>query len=76
MTDFRHVLTDLCMASFTPGRGFDSRRLHHEGESPPSQLANDARAKEMGAVMKIVMPSLKGEADGAVVNRIVRELLA
>ena len=31
--------------------------------------------KEMGAIMKIVMPKLKGEADGAVVNRIVRELL-
>jgi len=33
-------------------------------------------AKEMGTIMKIVMPKLKGEADGAVVNRIVRELLA
>ncbi len=32
-------------------------------------------ANEMGAIMKIVMPKLKGEADGAVVNRIVRELL-
>ena len=32
-------------------------------------------AKEMGAIMKIVMPKLKGGADGAVVNRIVRELL-
>lgn len=35
-----------------------------------------ASAKDMGAVMKIVMPRLKGGADGAVVNRIVRELLA
>lgn len=34
-----------------------------------------ASAKEMGAIMKIVMPKLKGGADGAVVNRIVRELL-
>jgi uncharacterized protein YqeY len=33
-------------------------------------------AKQMGAIMKVVMPRLKGEADGAVVNRIVRELLA
>jgi uncharacterized protein YqeY len=32
-------------------------------------------AKEMGAIMKIVMPKLKGAADGAVVNRIIRELL-
>jgi uncharacterized protein YqeY len=32
-------------------------------------------AKDMGAIMKIVMPKLKGGADGAVVNRIVRELL-
>jgi len=33
-------------------------------------------SKDMGAIMKIVMPKLKGEADAAVVNRIVRELLA
>jgi uncharacterized protein YqeY len=33
-------------------------------------------AKDMGAVMKAVMPKLQGGADGAVVNRIVRELLA
>ncbi len=33
-------------------------------------------AKELGTIMKIVMPRLKGQADGAVVNRIVRELLA
>jgi uncharacterized protein YqeY len=34
-----------------------------------------ASAKDMGSVMKIVMPRLKGEADGAVVSRILRELL-
>jgi uncharacterized protein len=33
-------------------------------------------AKDMGAVMKAVMPKLKGGADGAVVNRIVKELLS
>lgn len=32
-------------------------------------------AKEMGAIMKIVMPRLKGAADGTVVSRIVRETL-
>ena len=32
-------------------------------------------AKDIGAIMKIVMPTLKGVADGAVVSRIVRELL-
>ena len=32
-------------------------------------------AKDMGAVMKSVMPKLKSGADGALVNRIVRELL-
>jgi uncharacterized protein YqeY len=32
-------------------------------------------AKDMGAIMKLVMPKLKGGADGAVVSRIVRELL-
>jgi uncharacterized protein YqeY len=31
--------------------------------------------REMGAVMKVVMPKLKGAADGRLVNRIVRELL-
>ncbi len=31
--------------------------------------------REMGAVMKILMPRLKGQADGATVSRIVRELL-
>ncbi len=38
--------------------------------------AGATSAKDMGAVMKIVMPKLKGEADGTVVNRIVRDLLA
>jgi len=32
-------------------------------------------AKDMGAIMKAVMPKLKGGADGTVVNRVVRELL-
>jgi uncharacterized protein YqeY len=56
----------------------------------PAQLSEDAirgivaaaiaqtgatSAKDMGAIMKSVMPQLKGEADGAVVSRIVRELL-
>jgi uncharacterized protein YqeY len=31
--------------------------------------------KEMGAVMKLVMPQVKGRADGKLVNRIVREVL-
>jgi uncharacterized protein YqeY len=37
--------------------------------------AGATSAKDMGTVMKIVMPMLKGGADGAVVSRIVRELL-
>jgi uncharacterized protein YqeY len=32
-------------------------------------------AKDMGAVMKIVMPKVKGVSDGKVVNQIVKELL-
>ena len=32
-------------------------------------------AKDLGAVMKIVMPKVKGVSDGKVVNQIVRELL-
>ena len=31
--------------------------------------------KEMGAVMKLVMPKVKGAADGKIVNQIVAELL-
>jgi uncharacterized protein YqeY len=31
--------------------------------------------KDLGKVMKIIIPALKGKADGAVVNRIVREEL-
>ncbi|MEO2083704.1 MAG: GatB/YqeY domain-containing protein [Desulfurobacteriaceae bacterium] len=32
-------------------------------------------AKDLGKVMKAVMPRVKGRADGSVVNRIVREML-
>ena len=31
--------------------------------------------KDLGKVMKIIIPALKGKADGAVINRIVREEL-
>jgi len=31
--------------------------------------------KDLGKVMKLVIPALKGKADGAVVNKIVREEL-
>jgi uncharacterized protein YqeY len=57
----------------------------------PSQLSEDAlreivsqavaesgasSPKEMGMVMKIVMPRVRGAADGKLVNRIVQEILA
>ena len=32
--------------------------------------------KEMGAVMRIIMPQVRGRADGRAVNAIVRELLS
>ena len=32
--------------------------------------------KDMGAVMKVVMPQVKGKADGKIVNQIVRECLS
>jgi len=32
-------------------------------------------ARDLGQVMKLVMPRVKGVADGALVNRVVRELL-
>ncbi len=31
--------------------------------------------KDLGKVMKVVMPKVRGKADGSVVNRIVREML-
>lgn len=34
-----------------------------------------ASAKDMGAVMKIVMPKVRGVSDGKVVNQIVKEML-
>src|SRR5213594_523103 len=37
--------------------------------------AGASSIKDMGAVMKLVMPRVKGTADGKVVNQIVRELL-
>jgi uncharacterized protein YqeY len=35
-----------------------------------------ASPKEMGDVMRVLMPRLKGQADGKLVNEVVRELLA
>lgn len=35
-----------------------------------------ASAKDMGKVMKVIMPKTKGKADGALVNKVVKELLA
>lgn len=32
-------------------------------------------AKEMGKVMSVLMPQVKGQADGSLVNQVVRELL-
>jgi len=32
--------------------------------------------KDMGKVMKVVMPKVKGRADGSLVNKIVKELLS
>lgn len=39
-------------------------------------IADAAPSREMGAVMKRVMPRVKGVADGKLVNEIVREMLA
>ncbi len=50
------------------------------------EIAEEARAviaqvgasspKDMGAVMRVLMPQMKGRADGRLVNEVVRELLA
>lgn len=39
------------------------------------QEANAKTQKEMGAVMKILMPKVSGKADGKLVNQLVRERL-
>ncbi len=52
------------------------------GEAQIRELAQAAidesgasSAKEIGAVMRVLMPRVKGQADGKLVNTIVRELL-
>ena len=49
----------------------DVRRLVSEAIAESAASS----AKDMGAVMKLVMPKVKGVADGKLVNQIVRELL-
>ena len=51
-------------------------------ESEIEQLVRDAiatsgaqAARDMGLVMKVLMPEVKGRADGKLVNQIVRKLL-
>ena len=39
------------------------------------EVANIAQANK-GAVMKVVMPALKGKADGKIINKIVTEIVA
>ncbi|MDU4959811.1 MAG: GatB/YqeY domain-containing protein [Sporomusaceae bacterium] len=39
------------------------------------QTANAAGPKEMGKVMAVLMPKIKGRADGKLVNQLVREIL-
>jgi uncharacterized protein YqeY len=60
-------------------RGYLPRQLDEEEvRGIVMQAIAEAHAtspKEMGAVMKIVMPKVKGAADGKLVNRLVRELL-
>ena len=52
-------------------------------EEAITELAREAIAetgasspKEMGQVMKVLMPKLKGQADGKLVNQVVRSLLS
>ena len=52
------------------------------GENEVREIVKEAIAevgasspKDMGAVMKVVMPKVKGAADGKLVNQLVRELI-
>lgn len=40
------------------------------------QESGATSAKDMGAVMKVLMPQVKGRADGKLINEVVRELLS
>ena len=41
-----------------------------------AELGGDLTAKDKGRLMKALMPKIKGKADGALVNRLVGELLS
>ena len=64
---------------FVEFRRIFAERLIRQSKEPILPIIDaavvDAFGSKFRAIMKIVMPKLKGEADGAVVNRIVRELL-
>jgi uncharacterized protein YqeY len=67
-------------ASLRIVEGYLPRQLSRE---EVAALARDAIAeagatdlKQLGAVMKILSPRVKGQADGRLVNEVVRELLA
>ena len=45
-------------------------------EAAVKEIVDDPGQKNMGSVMKAVMAKLKGQADGKLINQIVRKLLA
>ncbi len=76
----RPDLVENSAASLRIVEGYLPRQLSRE---EVAALARDAIAeagatdlKQLGAVMKILSPRVKGQADGRLVNEVVRELLA
>jgi hypothetical protein len=49
--------------------------LRQMAETAITEVGADS-PKQMGAVMKVLMPKVKGRADGKLVNKIISELLA
>lgn len=49
--------------------------LRQMAEAAIAEVGADS-PKQMGAVMKVLMPKVKGRADGKLVNKIISELLA
>lgn len=59
---------------FAPAQMSEAELVRHVEESIAESGAKDA--KEVGKVMKVLMPKVQGRADGKLINQLVRERLA
>jgi uncharacterized protein YqeY len=59
---------------FAPAR-MDESEIRKAVEEAVAELGGGLTAKDKGRLMKVLMPRLKGKADGRLINRAVEELL-